>query len=851
MGLVDRFERLLDRVMPPPDEAVRAHRRAVDLLGRGDVRAALTLAEEARRVAPAWLPARLLQADALAADGRAPEALALLDAAAVEHELPAEALGRVIELAVVVGDVARVREVERQLRGREVTRPAELAARYLSAAERLETAEPDAASRLARAATVLDPTLAAAWLLLARVALTADDAPRARRLLARGAAQVAASDGPNNHAAGALAWRLDERPLAVRLLRRAWICGEPRAAPLLVVALTASDDLSAIERVTRGLDLGLARVVTVLGALARGDAAPGAPVTAEEIPDALWTYAMELALRGDLALATRWATEAPGRPLSAEVLALGEAEEVAARGDVPAAVDRLRAALAAGATRARAAEVLRRSVAVGWGASVDGLLAGLAAWLRGAHPALGAEAASLDALRRSLDEPLRVALLGEFSAGKSSVVNAWVGAPISAVGVLPTTARVYWLRQGPPRRRIIDARGGLREGPLEGIAQAIAAVEAEGGAVAHVEVFHPGEALAHLELLDTPGSNATDGVDPGVTRHALSLADLALWVFDARQAGKQSELDALRAAGAAGVPVLGAVNKTDAVGPGGEAEVTAALTATLGDEAPLLGAFSARAAQADPDDPGWSRFRSAVLDRVVARRGGWKRLRAAVRLASLLSSARDGLALGRASEATRRAREAQLADALRALRDELAGRAAGVRREVASALAEQWPGLRGGRAAPSDDVLRDAIAELVHRCVRREREAMATRRAEVEALAVEAGVVRAGLGGALTAPVDVVVRAAVHEGARDALDLALRPSTLGRSTASASEGVDIGDPWHEVSAALDAARATVDVADISLDVVLEGALASARGCGERLARDLGVKVPDATLEPKV
>ncbi len=853
MGLVDRFERLLDRIMPPPDEAVRSLRRGQALLDRGDIRAALSLADEARRVAPAWLPAWVLQADALAADGRAPEALAALDGAALERELPAEVLGRVMELSVVVGDVSRAREVDRALQGRAVLDSPGLAARYLSAAHRLEAlGEPEMASRFARAATVLDPARTGAWLVLARAAAASDDGPRARRLLARAVSTLAPSDGPSNHAAGALAWRLDDRPLAVRCLRRAWVCGEEGAAALLVVALAAADDAAAMERVTRSLDLGLARVVAVLGGLARGAPGPSADVAAWDVPEALWPYAIELAVKADIALAARWAGEAPTRMHSAEVLALESAGEAAERGEVERVEASLSSALSSSVTRSRAAATLARAFAVAWGASVDALLAGLAAWLQPSDVReTDALATAARALRRSLDEPLRVALLGEFSAGKSSVVNAWVGTTISAVGVLPTTARVYWLRQGAARQRVIDARGGLREGPLAALPDALRAVEAEGGAVAHVEVFHPGEALAHLELLDTPGSNATDGVDPAVTRHALDLADLALWIFDARQAGKQSELDALRAVGAAGVPVLGAVNKSDAVGEAGVREVTAALGVALGDEAPLLGAFSARAALADRDTPEWSRFRDAIDDRVIARAPEWKRLRAAVRLVSLLSTARRALRSAEAVETTRRAREAQLVDALRALRDELALRAAAVRREVAVRLREQWMALRGG-ASLSDEVLRDVVAELVHLSIGRERAAMDERRREVESLAVEAGAVRAGFGAALTAPIDGVIRAAVAEGVRDALDQVLRPSTLGQAPVLDHHGgVDVGDPWREVTAALDAGRSPNDLSRVTLGVALEAALACAlRACGD-LARRVGVKVPDATVEPTV
>ena len=43
-------------------------------------------------------------------------------------------------------------------------------------------------------------------------------------------------------------------------------------------------------------------------------------------------------------------------------------------------------------------------------------------------------------LRDELDRPLVLAILGEFNAGKSTLVNAFVGADVAPTGILPTTA---------------------------------------------------------------------------------------------------------------------------------------------------------------------------------------------------------------------------------------------------------------------------------------------------------------------------------------------------------------------------------------------------------------------------
>ena len=50
-----------------------------------------------------------------------------------------------------------------------------------------------------------------------------------------------------------------------------------------------------------------------------------------------------------------------------------------------------------------------------------------------------------DALKQ-LDEPFLVVVVGEFNSGKSSVINALLGGPFLAQGILPTTNEIAVLR---------------------------------------------------------------------------------------------------------------------------------------------------------------------------------------------------------------------------------------------------------------------------------------------------------------------------------------------------------------------------------------------------------------------
>ncbi len=216
---------------------------------------------------------------------------------------------------------------------------------------------------------------------------------------------------------------------------------------------------------------------------------------------------------------------------------------------------------------------------------------------------------------------------------------------------------------------------------------------------------------------------------------------------------------------------------------------------------------SARAAvTAGGEAPEWQAFRAAVGERVIARRDAWKRLRAAVRLRSLLA--------GRAASAVGRGRRRGDPTGPRgparrrpgALRDEVTGRGAGAPRggRVAARAVAVAPG-EGGRALRGGAARRGGRAGASVRAARENDSGRASRGGR-GARGRGRGRGARGLGAVFTAPVDGVIRAAVSEGVRDALDQALRPSRWVRRAGAPARGSTSGDPWREVSSALDATR---------------------------------------------
>ncbi|MBX3221059.1 MAG: dynamin family protein [Labilithrix sp.] len=377
-------------------------------------------------------------------------------------------------------------------------------------------------------------------------------------------------------------------------------------------------------------------------------------------------------------------------------------------GEASAILDQL-----AGVTTARArvwADAARAAALATWiptsGAPSDWtkILTRLDAHARGLH-ALDATAKVAElAVERS--RPVRVAIVGEFNAGKSTFINALIGADVAPTGVLPTTATLHHLRYAPdPFARIqfhADAPTDVKERivPSSELRAALKGGDAEW--VTRVEILQPIASLTRVEILDTPGFNAPDTRHTEAARSAFEEADAAIWLLDAGQPLKQTERRILDEAKVTSLPVQILVNKADRLKPEDLGTVMTSVTASL-DETGIRSwaeplALSARLAlqgklgdEAALARSGWDDVQRLLDEQIVGRSDELKerglRRRAGRVVMLMLERAREHAVEERAS-----------IDAARARAQELALRAANLEREADEA-AQVVAGAIGGAAA--------------------------------------------------------------------------------------------------------------------------------------------------------
>ncbi len=489
----------------------------------------------------------------------------------------------------------------------------------------------------------------------AEVRLARGDADGALAEIAR--VEVGPTDARANLAVGrAKAMRRD--PEAFTPLLRATILDAPGASEALSSALGwIPSDESVRARVRSVTEArGEAKLARFRAAFARAegrrDEARGALVDAVHAGEA--GAARPLL---DAALEDRDATA-----LAIAVEALGSREGESARGaEDPTLRDARRISVSLGGGGAGEAQKrgdallddltsLSTPRAIAWGAALrddlarawvpvkgparwDLVLARLEQVARALHDLeSSARIAGLSAERR---RPLRLAIVGEFNAGKSTFINALVGQEIAPMGVLPTTATLHHLRYAPdPIARILFRPGA--EPPernasvldLRAVLKSIDAAE-----VRRVEILLPIASLTRVEVLDTPGFNAPDVLHTDAARRAFGEADAAIWLLDAGQPMKQSEREILDEARAARLPVQVLINKADRLGPDGSdnhAEVLASVREGLAEmglaswSPPLL--VSARRALAGKlgdaqalAESGWARVEEMLEKEFVAR----------------------------------------------------------------------------------------------------------------------------------------------------------------------------------------------------------------------------------------
>ncbi|MEE3777400.1 dynamin family protein [Campylobacter sp. CX2-4080-23] len=142
-------------------------------------------------------------------------------------------------------------------------------------------------------------------------------------------------------------------------------------------------------------------------------------------------------------------------------------------------------------------------------------------------------------------EPPLVAIVGQFSSGKSSFLNALLGLDILPTGVVPVTAKPTFIKYAPNYMLKILHNDGRDE--YKNIDELSAFVDQRHALkdVKNLTIYAPNELLKKISFIDTPGLNSRSDADTNETKMILNEAVALIWISLIDNAARKSELDEL------------------------------------------------------------------------------------------------------------------------------------------------------------------------------------------------------------------------------------------------------------------------------------------------------------------
>ena len=155
-------------------------------------------------------------------------------------------------------------------------------------------------------------------------------------------------------------------------------------------------------------------------------------------------------------------------------------------------------------------------------------------------PSVGLKSLFNKLLRRST-YPMEVAIVGQFSSGKSTFLNALLSKDILPTGITPVTSKVNYINYAKEYKLKVTYNNGADEyHPLEAIAD-FTDQRYPIEDIKYITLYAPMEILKDISFVDTPGLNSQSLSDTQVTKTILRDVDGIIWLTLLDNAGKESE----------------------------------------------------------------------------------------------------------------------------------------------------------------------------------------------------------------------------------------------------------------------------------------------------------------------
>lgn len=187
-----------------------------------------------------------------------------------------------------------------------------------------------------------------------------------------------------------------------------------------------------------------------------------------------------------------------------------------------------------------------------------------------------AEKQLAEALEKLAGGSLNLVILGQFKRGKSTLINALIGAPVLPMGVIPLTSIATKICYGDEvTARVRFQNGNERRISVDEVPEYV--TEAQNPLnkkqVESVEITYPSPYLRHgVVLVDTPGVGSVHRHNTDVAYQWLAKADAALFLVSADPPISKEEVDFLQAVTGFAGKIFFVQNKVDRLTPAEQEE---------------------------------------------------------------------------------------------------------------------------------------------------------------------------------------------------------------------------------------------------------------------------------------
>ena len=148
---------------------------------------------------------------------------------------------------------------------------------------------------------------------------------------------------------------------------------------------------------------------------------------------------------------------------------------------------------------------------------------------------------AIDKLKIRAKEPMKVAITGQFSSGKSTFLNALLAKNILPTGITPVTSKVNYIRYGDELKIRVKYKDGRDE--YHDIDHISRFTDQRKGVedIDYLTLYSPLNMLKDIVFVDTPGLNSLALTDTQTTIKVLNEVDGIIWLTLLDNAGKMSE----------------------------------------------------------------------------------------------------------------------------------------------------------------------------------------------------------------------------------------------------------------------------------------------------------------------